>query len=64
MAKSDEDKKRRQEITDVEPATDVGATEPPATEISRRAPAVEARPRTLTRNGLETLRARLQRKFH
>lgn len=58
MAKSDEDKQRSRQPTDVE---DV---QPAVTERSRPPSSQVLQPRPLTRNGLETLRARLQKKFH
>lgn len=58
MGQQDDDKRR--------PQTPTGAagTEPPPTEAAPPAPSPMRGPRTLPRNELETLRARLQKKFH
>jgi hypothetical protein len=72
MGQQDDDKRRPQTPTGAAgtapPATE---TAPPATETAlpatETAPPVRSPvhgPRTLTRNELETLRARLQKKFH
>jgi hypothetical protein len=58
MAKSDEEKQRPRQPTQVEDA------QPNATKISRPPPSQLPPPRALTRDRLETLRARLQKKFH
>jgi hypothetical protein len=58
MAKSDEGNRRLQEPTGVQGA------EPPAAETSNPARFRERTLRTLTRPELETLRARLHKKFH
>jgi hypothetical protein len=65
MGQKDDDKRRPQTPTGAAgtapPATE---TAPPATETTPPARSPMRGPRTLTRSELETLRARLQKKFH